>query len=173
MGATTSELKQEVQERRSDIGRDLDALGEKMSPGRALDRRKAATRRRLTNVRETVMGAASDMTDNLAAVPERATERVQGNPLAVGLIAFGGGLLLASVLPKSHTEEQLAASAAEPVRQVASEFRDASQHVVADLRDSVGEAASHVKDAASDSASNLAGAAEDAAGQVRESNRRA
>jgi len=166
MGQTASELKTEVAEKRAEVGKDLDALGDKISPGRALDRRKAAAGRRLHGMREAVMGSASSVAENVSDAPHVATRTVRGNPLAVGLIAVGGGMLVASLLPKSDTEQELAQSASGGLQRAASELRGAGEHVVADLRDSAQEAAAHVKEAAGQSAAHITEEAGSAAEQI-------
>jgi len=168
MGQTAGQLKNDVRAKRADVSRDLDALGDKLSPGRALDRRKDSAKRGLHNVREAVMGSTSEVAGGITDLPRSASQRVRGNPLAAGLIAFGAGVLVASLLPRSETEQELAQSASEGVQRAAEEVRGAGEHVVADLRDSAQTALAEVKGAASESASHVTDAASSAASQVRE-----
>jgi len=43
-------------------------------------------------------------------LPRKVAAKAEGNPLAVGLIAFGVGLLAASLIPASTKEKELASS---------------------------------------------------------------
>ena len=45
MGQTTGQLKTELEQRRADVSADLEALGDRVSPGRMADRRRAQLRR--------------------------------------------------------------------------------------------------------------------------------
>ncbi|WP_256356265.1 DUF3618 domain-containing protein [Streptomyces sp. PKU-EA00015] len=51
---------------------------------------------------DTVRDAAGQAGDAAKRAPEQAMRQTQGNPLAAGLIAFGAGLLAASLLPASE-----------------------------------------------------------------------
>ena len=56
------------------------------------------------------MGTTSEVAGEITELPRSATQRVRGNPLAVGLIALGAGVVVASLLPRSETERELAKS---------------------------------------------------------------
>ncbi|MEH6373342.1 phage holin family protein [Streptomyces sp. KLMMK] len=58
---------------------------------------------------DTVRQTAEEAGETVRRVPEQAVRRTQGNLLAAGLIAFGAGLLAASLLPVSQAEQQAAA----------------------------------------------------------------
>jgi ElaB/YqjD/DUF883 family membrane-anchored ribosome-binding protein len=183
MGQTTDELRREAAARRADISRDLDAIGEKVSPGRALERRKAAARRRWHGMREAVMGSAEETTSSargtlehtgqrVAEVPEMARHQVQGNPLAAGLIAFGAGLLVASLLPPSSREQDLARYAEGSLERAADQARESGQEVIADLRDDTRDAVEQVREVAGDAASAVTEQARDSAAHTGEEAKR-
>jgi hypothetical protein len=54
---------------------------------------------------DTMRQTAGQVGDAVSGAPEQAIRQTQGNPLAAGLIAFGAGLLAASLLPTSQAEE--------------------------------------------------------------------
>jgi cell division septum initiation protein DivIVA len=97
--------------------------------------------------------------------------RATGNPLAAGLIAFGAGWLLSSLLPASEPEQQVATQvrdfATDKGRPVAEQLGQAGQEAAQELRESAQQRAESVKQAASDAASTVAGEAQSAASDVK------
>src|SRR5215207_9753327 len=113
MGQSAEELRREIERTRGELSEDLDAIGDRVSPGRMIERRK----NRVTGVwntgRERIMGRAGDVrsnasdrahgvtdrasdaasgaVDTLRDVPDMVMERVEGSPLAAGAVAFGVG----------------------------------------------------------------------------------
>ena len=67
MGQSATELKQEIAQTRQNLGETLDAIGDRVSPGRMVERRKNRMTRGFQNVRERVMGTASSMTDSVSS----------------------------------------------------------------------------------------------------------
>ena len=66
----------------------------------------------------TIGSTLSDAGSAIADAPHQAAAKAQGNPLAAGLIAFGAGLLVSSLIPPSQKEREAAQtlkSAADPV----------------------------------------------------------
>lgn len=62
MGATPDELRSEVEARRAHLARNVDLLADKVTPGRIAHRQADAAQRRLTSIKERVMGTAHDTT---------------------------------------------------------------------------------------------------------------
>ena len=60
MGQSTEELRREIEYTRDDLGQTLDAIGDRVSPGRIVERRKNRVVNGLSSVRDRVMGTASD-----------------------------------------------------------------------------------------------------------------
>ena len=56
-------------------------------------------------------GAAPSAATAVQQAPQTIVRQTQGNPLAAGLIAFGVGWLVSSILPASEKEKQLAQQA--------------------------------------------------------------
>ena len=96
--------------------------------------------------------------------------RAEGNPLAAGLIAFGAGWLLSSLLPASTPEQQVATQvkdfATEQGRPAARQLGEAGQQAAQQLRESAQQRAESVKETAADAASTVAGEAKSAASDV-------
>lgn len=105
--------------------------------------------------------AASAMSDKaqhaahaVQAAPEQARRQARGNPLAAGLIAFGAGALVATLIPATRAEQdavrelgERASGAVEPVKEALAE---SAQKLKDDAGTMVGEAADQVKQVAQD-----------------------
>jgi len=184
MGATAEELRQKLDDQRHDLGRDLEAIGDRVSPGRAVQRRRAAVGRSVNKVRTAVMGAAdsagsgvagsasslsSSVSDSASAIagsvtdlPGTVRERTQGAPFAAGLVAFGAGLLAASLLPATDRERRAAERVEPALQQAAGELGAAGADAVAELKDHAADAAAELKDDAQDSLAAIKSEASDA-----------
>jgi hypothetical protein len=172
----------------------LDAIEDRVVPGRIVERRKERLRSRFSDIKDTVMGWSgpsqgngggdghlsdrlSDATEWAHQAPETARQQAQGNPLAAGLIAFGAGLLAAAVFPGTDTEGQVAQKVQEVAKPLAEEVKQTGQDLVSDLQPSARQAAQQVKetavagagqvkDTASRATEDTKGAASQAAGEV-------
>src|SRR5215213_1196607 len=122
-------IRRQIEDTRRELSYDVDALNEKVNPARVMDRRVSHVKGRFTNVKEKVMGSAQDTTSNahgmaqsaagsvqsaassavstIQETPDMVVRQTQGNPLAAGLIAFGVGWLVSSLLPASQKEQEL------------------------------------------------------------------
>src|SRR6185437_15537416 len=93
------------------------------------------------------------------SVPEQARRRARGNPLAAGLIAFGAGWLVSSLLPATGPEQQAASQvkdlAAEKGRPVVQRLGQAGQEAAQELRESAQERVQSVRQTAADAASTV------------------
>jgi hypothetical protein len=58
---------------------------------------------------DTVAAKFSSAADMASSALEQARKRTWGNPLAAGLVVFGAGWLLSSLLPATEREQQAAA----------------------------------------------------------------
>ena len=93
--------------------------------------------------------------------PDAAIRQTQGNPLAAGLIAFGVGWLVSSLLPATQKEQQLAQQAETAVR----ENKDA---LMAPAKQAAQEIGEQLKPAAQDAVESVKSTAQDAAATVKE-----
>ena len=57
MGTTPDELRNELEQQRESLSRDLVAIGDRVSPNRIVERRRMAVRQSFGRAREAVMGA--------------------------------------------------------------------------------------------------------------------
>lgn len=264
MGKSPEELRREIEEVRGDLGDKLDAIGDRVSPGRIYERKTERVRGGLSRMRERVMGspepspgvvaggtsrgigsaggaygssptygygaptssggavgaigsaalsatgavgsaagavgsaagsaagavgsatgtavdvagsavgavgmlagtAAHTLVDGVTAAPDAARHQAQGNPFAAGLIAFGAGLLLSTVLPASEREKQAAAKLIDKAQPLADSAKEAAAEVASHLTDTAATAAEGVKGVATSAAEEIAEEASTQATQV-------
>jgi hypothetical protein len=130
-----------------------------------------------SNAAGSVQGAASGAADSVSSAastavgavqqaPDQMIRQTQGNPLAAGLIAFGVGWLVSSLLPASEKEKQLAQQAESTVK----EHKDALLEPAKQAAQEIGE---QLKPAAQQAAESVKATAQDAAGTVTEEGRSA
>lgn len=152
MTSDTDRLRADIEDTRADLGHDVDALTEKVDPRRMADRSLQSIRDTAVDVKEQVMGTGSDLAEGVsvtAAEAVRAPIRgTRGNPLAAGLIAFGVGWLLGSVLPMSETEREAAGRALEAAEPVRDEVMEVADQLKEGMREPVQEAAQQIKESA-------------------------
>jgi len=155
-------LKAQIASQRNDLGRDLDALGDRISPRRIVDRRKEAMSNGVRSVRERVMGTASSTTshlssaaDTLSETPDMARRQVEGNPLAAGVLAFAAGLVVAALVPETQSEQQVVSKLQPGMEQVAGEVGRAAQDSAQQVKPAVQDAAQHLGEQARESADSV------------------
>lgn len=204
MGQDPEELRREIEQTRAELTTDVDALTEKVTPSRVVERRVEKTKAGVIGLKEKVMGTthekASSVGDGLAAarntVADRSPggsdsasgggvsdklhaatgklhsakdgtsgaaatlrEKSEGNPLAAGIVAFGIGWLISSLLPASEKETQAAGKLVETAKEHAGEVKeqltDAAKSLVDELQPAAEEAVASVKATATDAASQV------------------
>jgi hypothetical protein len=201
MTTDPDQIRSEIDQTQRELSADVNALTEKLSPPRMVERRVRRTRMAMTDMKDKIMGstsntgpgpgssgmgesitstasaardtaasAASSAANAARFAPDAVRRRTEGTPLAAGLIAFGAGWLLSSLLPASTPEQQVASQvkdfATEQGRPVARQLGEAGQQAAQQLRDSAQQRAEVVKDSAADAASVVAGEAQSAASDV-------
>ena len=183
MAEEPSELREQIDRRRESIAGTVDQIENRVSPSRIAARRTSRIRRRLTDMADSVLGNDepeyvdyNDNTSNSQSAIERAQQatpdvddirrQARGNPLAAGMISFGAGMLLGSVLPESAKERKAARNIQPQLRDAATEAAAVGQGVAQELKEPAQQAASDLKETAADHASDLKSEATDAAGSV-------
>ena len=166
MSQNATELKSQISQQRSAIGEDLDALGDRLSPRRIAERRKAAVTDSVRSVRERVMGTAdsagsatsrmvSEAAGKMGEAPDAARRQVEGNPLAAGVFAFAAGLVVAALLPETEREQEMAQRIQPQMEQMAGEVGQAAKDTAQHLQPAAQSAVEHVKDQAQESAAHV------------------
>jgi hypothetical protein len=165
-----NELRYEAGNQRDRMGDTLDAIGDRLSPERMVERRKAAVGQRFRSVTESIMGSpdyrepvtnrmraqaggamqsASETAQSVGArmqhAPEALAEQTSGNPVAAGLVAFGAGVLLATAFPSSRTERRLVGEAKPQLQQAAEQLKGAGVEAGTNVRGRAVESAEDVR----------------------------
>ncbi|WP_166877123.1 DUF3618 domain-containing protein [Salinibacterium sp. ZJ450] len=167
-----NELRADIERTRADLGYDVDALADKVTPSKMVQRQTSRARQSIRSVKDRVMGAASDARDSagesIAHAPQVVAQKAQGNPMAVGLIAFGAGLLVASLIPASEKEKELAGTIKEKAEPLTDEVADVAKEMAGNLKEPAQEAATAVKDAATDAGDTVKQETTSAASDVQD-----
>jgi phage-related protein len=126
-----------------------------------------------SSVGDATSSAASTVGDTANATAQTVRRQAAGNPLAAGLIAFGVGWLVSSLLPTTEREQHGAAAVVNSVREkVEPAVREAASEVKDNLREPVQQAVESVKSTASDAAGTVQeqtkSSAQDVAQDVRQ-----
>ncbi len=121
MGATAEELKQEIEQKRLELGDDLTALGDHVSPGQIAQRKKAEygfrARRGWETVQTKIHAATSGdrissadgagATDDFDHSDHSNATSIADSPLAVGAISLVVGLLVGAVWSRRRTRRRM------------------------------------------------------------------
>ncbi|HEX6500050.1 MAG TPA: DUF3618 domain-containing protein [Micromonosporaceae bacterium] len=192
-------IRREIEVTRSNLSSDVDALAYKVSPSRIVEDRKQRARHALRNVRDKVMGTASELghstgqavhsvgdqaasaastvSDRAHAVaggvgeaahraPQALRERSEGNPIAAGLIAFGVGMLVSSLISATRREQQVATQVREQAAEHGGAVREKLGEVAGELRE-------ELREPARQATRSVRATAEDAVRAVRDDTRSA
>jgi gas vesicle protein len=205
MSTDPVQIRREIEQTRENLSQDVDALAYKVSPSRIVDDRKQRAKGALRKVKDSVMGTASDLHgvgghatssvsdrassaahrasaavsdlgDSVSHAPQKLQRKAEGNPLAAGLIAFGVGWLVSSLIPASEREQQAAQQLREKVGEHGDEIRQKAGELVQEAREQLREPAQHaaesVKETARDAAQTVKedgrSAARDVTGHARD-----
>jgi gas vesicle protein len=168
------EIRNDIERTRMELGQDVDALADKVTPSKIAERQTRKVKRAFSRVTDRVMGSASDAVDsaqdavgNAADVPHKAARATEGNPIAAGLIAFGVGMLVSSLIPATRQEQRLAEQAKEAAAPILDEAKDVATEAADHLREPAREAAESVKERAAEAAETVKAEGADAASTVQ------
>ena len=157
-------------ERKDDVVR-----GNRLEEGPRLTGAVRAQSRRLA---ERTSDVAGTVADRAQSTPGGLRAKAGEHPLVAGLVAFGGGVLVASLVAPSNRERKVARQVtekAQPVkdkaieagRSVADEIQETAQDRAAQVKKQAGKAANEVKQQARASTQRTKGQAKAAATQVK------
>jgi gas vesicle protein len=131
---------------------------------------------------DSVQSAASSAVDTVQQTPDMVVRQTQGNPLAAGMIAFGVGWLVSSLLPATEKEKQLAqqaetavkenkdahlAPATQVAQEIGEELKPAAQQAVDEVKSTAQDAAQTVKDEGQSAAQDVKGQAQQSKEKVQ------
>lgn len=130
-----------------------------------------------SKVGDKVGEVSGTVADSVRDAPTALARQTKGNPIAAGVIAFGVGLLAASLIPTTEVEKragaQLKDNADGLVDQVREPLRESAQQLKSDLTDTVKDASDQVKSTAKDAAQTTADEAKSSARDAKEQTREA
>lgn len=113
---------------------------------------------------------ASSAAGTVGQAPTMVKQQAQGNPVAAGLIAFGAGMLAATLFPGTQKENQLGATVKEQgsdlAQPVLAAAKEAADQVRSDVQPAAQEAVEQVKESAKGAANTTAQTAKDHSGEV-------
>ena len=170
-------IRADIEATRARLGTNVDAVADKVTPShivqRQTDKVKENVRDAVFGVKEKVMGAADHTAGNVhsatgsagthlgdagAAIgdaPAQLKSRTQGNPMAAGLIAFGAGLLVSSLIPASQKEREAADALKTAAEPLTTELTEAAKNVAEGLKEPAQAAMENVKASAADATEHV------------------
>jgi polyhydroxyalkanoate synthesis regulator phasin len=166
MSNSPEQIRLEIERTRSELSDNVNALGDKVNPGSIARRQVGRVRGAATSVKDAVMGSAADATDTgrqvattmgdaVSDAPSAVARKAQGSPIAAGLIAFGAGLLVSSLLPASKVEQQAADKVKDTAQPLVEDLTDTAKEVAGNLKEPTQQAFEEVKSTATDAAATV------------------
>lgn len=163
-------LRSDIDDSRERLGQTADAIGDKVLPGRIIERQKQSAASGLRGLRDRVMGTAegaghgiSDTARSTAGqvqhAPDALAHRTEGSPLIAGAVAFGIGVLAAVMVKPSEPERQAVEKVADAAPELRSKVEEAGQQLATSAKEHASEAAEEVKSSVSESTSAVKDAA--------------
>jgi len=126
--------------------------------GRASETMHGVTERASGTMHD-VSGRAADtmhgVQGRLQESPQMMRRQTQGNPMAMGLVAFGAGLLAATVLPETQKEKRLAGQATPQLQQAVEGVKSLGGEVAEQFKEPLQESVQEIKSTATSEAQAL------------------
>ncbi|PYI64450.1 hypothetical protein CVV68_21945 [Arthrobacter livingstonensis] len=175
MSENPDTIRADIEATRARLGTNVDAVADKVTPSHIVRRQTDKVKDAVFGVKDKVMGAADHGGENLGGVdaaigdaPAQVKTRTQGNPLAAGLIAFGAGLLVSSLIPASQQEREAAdalKTAAEPLTH---ELTEAAKDIAEGLKEPPQEAMENIQGAPAAATEHVRAEGQDALADVQD-----
>jgi ElaB/YqjD/DUF883 family membrane-anchored ribosome-binding protein len=173
------QIRAQIEATRSSLSDDVNALADQVNPKNVVRRQTDKVSDALGSAKDKVMGTASGVGDSAGdtlqsagdlahEAPAQVKQRTQGNPLAAGIIAFGAGLLISSLIPASERERDAAATLKEKAEPLADQAKEVAKESAGHLQEPAQQAVESVKDAATDAATTVRDEGQSAAHDVRD-----
>ena len=171
-------IRAQIEATRAGLSNDVNQLGDKVSPGQIAKRQKDKVTGAVMGVKEHIMGSADDaksatsdalssVGDAVSGAPGRVAQQTKGSPMAVGLIAFGAGLLLSGLIPASRPEAQAAAAIKAQAGPLVEKLTEAGKEAAGNLQEPAQQALESVKSTATDAVDTVKDEGASAAGDVK------
>jgi len=178
MSNDPEQIRREIERTRTELSENVNALGDKVNPGSIAKRQVGRVRCAAASVKDAVLGSASDAADTgqrvagsigdtVSDAPTAVARKAQGSPIAAGLIAFGAGLLVSSMLPASRAEQQAAQAVKDTAQPMVDDLTDTAKEIAGNLQEPAQQALEEVKATATDSTATVRDEAASAAADVK------
>jgi uncharacterized protein YjbJ (UPF0337 family) len=119
---------------------------------------------------------AHDAAGAVRSAPQAVAQQAQGNPIAAGVIAFGVGMLAATLIPVTEVEQRAGRQLRENSGELTDRLKDVAGDVGSDLKGDAEQAVGQLKQTAQDAASTTKeqaqSSAQDAAQQTKQAAQR-
>jgi gas vesicle protein len=201
MSENPDAIRADIEATRARLGTNVDAVADKVTPSNIVQRQTDKVKDAVFGVKDKIMGTAEDAVDGVGSAvggagsavgstlgdagsaigdtPHKVAMKAQGSPIAAGLIAFGAGLLVSSLIPPSAKEREAAQalkSAAEPVtsqlteaaKDVAQGLQEPAQEALENVKTTAAHAAEQVKEEGQTAVSDVTETAADAKNHVQQ-----
>src|SRR5215217_5702577 len=196
------EIRADIERTRATLSNDVDDLAESVKPKSVARRQVDKVKDAVGGVKDRVMGSdeddyssstvgdktsaakayaardtvgekASEASEAVREAPATVKRKTQGNPLAAGVIAFGLGMLVSSLIPSSEKERQAVSQLQENLEPVKQKATEVARDMGESLRPAAQEAAESVKSTAQEGVESVRqegqSAAQDVKGQAQDS----
>ncbi len=124
--------------------------------------------RSTAGARSALSEAPGKLADKAGSATETVTQQASGNPLAVGLLAFGAGVAVAGLLPPTDRERQVAGKVKEKVEPLKDQALEAGRSIMGELKPAAQAGVEQVKERAVGAVEQVKGEARGAAGELKE-----
>ncbi len=179
MSNDPDQIRADIEATRQRLSDNVDTLTEEAKPSTIAKRQVDKVKDAGTGLKDKLMGSADDArgsaNDTAASLqsaasdaPDAVKAKTAGNPLAAGLIAFGLGALVASLIPSTEKEQQATAGLKANIEPVKQQVTDIAKDAAANLKAPAQEAAESVKQTATDAADTVKTEGQSAAGDVQD-----
>ncbi|MEO8219963.1 MAG: DUF3618 domain-containing protein [Specibacter sp.] len=175
MSENPDAIRADIEATRARLGTTVDAVADKVSPSHIVQRQTDKVKDAVFGVKDKVMGAANHGGESVSGVgsaigdaPDQVKAKTQGNPLAAGLIAFGAGLLVASLIPASEQEREAAEALKTAAEPLTTELSEVAKEVAEGLKEPAQEALENAKAAAADATEHVQTEGQDAVADVKD-----
>lgn len=160
---TPDEIRAEIDRVRAELSDDVDTLTETANPKNIAKRQANKVSEAARSVKEKIMGTTdsfrgdgadarqslSELGDSVgeavSSAPSEVRRHTRGNPLAAGLVAFGLGLLVSSLLPPSRAEREAVSNLQGNLDRLKDQASDTVKEMADNLREPAQGAAESVK----------------------------
>ena len=189
------EIRADIERTRAALSDNVDDLAESVKPKNVAGRQVGKVKEAASSVKERVMGSddddysgsavgtvtdkassakdavgekASDARDAVRQAPRRMKRKAQGNPLAAGMIAFGLGMLVSSLIPSTEKEREAVSQLQENLEPVKEKASEVAKDMGESLKPAAQEAAESVKTTAQEGVESVKQEGQSAAADVKD-----